>query len=77
LRTRGQEGADRGYPLKPRHELDGAHFQCLALVQCEQVSRHECGTTNAPLRVNDCQFAFGFKKGNSEKQLVFLKKESC
>jgi hypothetical protein len=31
------------------------------------VFRHECGATNAPLRVNDCQFALGFRSANLRK----------
>ena len=44
-----------------------AGFHSLAMVQRERVFRHERGATNAPLRVNDCQFALGFESANLRK----------
>ena len=37
------------------------------MVRDERVLRHHCGATNAPLRVNDCQFALGFENTNMRK----------
>ena len=34
------------------------------MVQRERVLRYDLGATNAPLRVNDCQFALGFESAN-------------
>jgi ABC-type uncharacterized transport system YnjBCD permease subunit len=34
------------------------------MVQRERVFRYERGPTNAPLWVNDCQFAIGFESAN-------------
>jgi hypothetical protein len=37
------------------------------MVQRERVLRYDLGATNAPLRVNDCQFALGFESANLRK----------
>ena len=37
------------------------------MVRRERVFRHERGATNAPLRVNNCQFALGFENTNMRK----------
>ena len=37
------------------------------MVQRERVFRYERGATNAPLRVNDCQFALEFESANLRK----------
>ncbi len=39
----------------------------LAMVRRERLLRHACGATNAPLRVDDCQFALGFESANLRK----------
>jgi hypothetical protein len=39
----------------------------LAMVRRERIFPHECSATNAPLRVNDCQFALGFDTANLRK----------
>jgi hypothetical protein len=39
----------------------------LAMVQRESAFRHKCGATNAPLRVDDCQFALAFESANLRK----------
>lgn len=57
-RPRDNEGSL--YCVCSRH----AHFHSLGMVHRERVFPHECGATNAPLRVNDCQFALGFESAN-------------
>jgi hypothetical protein len=52
---------------KRRRQLDDADFQSLAMVQRERVFRRERGATNAPLRVNDYQFALGFESAKLRK----------
>jgi hypothetical protein len=45
----------------------GAGFHSLAMVPRERALRHERGVTNAPLRVDDGQFALGFESANLRK----------
>jgi hypothetical protein len=47
--------------------IPGSSVRGLAMVRDERVLRHHCGATNAPLRVNDCQFALGFENTNMRK----------
>ena len=42
-------------------------FRSLLLLQRERVFPHKRGATNAPLRGDDCQFAFGFESANLRK----------
>ena len=50
---------------KPRPYIP--YLDSTALVPREPVLRHERGATNAPLRVDDCQFALGFESANLRK----------
>ena len=46
----------------------GADSHSLAMVEHERVFPHERCVTHAPLRVNDCQSAFGFESANLKGQ---------
>jgi hypothetical protein len=41
--------------------------QLLAIVGRERVLQNACGAADAPLRVDDCQFALGFESSNLSK----------
>jgi hypothetical protein len=45
----------------------GADSHSLAMARRQRVFRHECGAADAPLRINDCQFALGFECANLSK----------
>ena len=58
----------RDWPYSSRCAYSsGADFHALAMVPRERVLRHERGATNAPLRVDDGQFALGFESANLRK----------
>ena len=75
-RKKSQGSADlrlRGLRLdwsySPRRAYSsGADFHSLAMAPRERVLRHERGATNAPLRVDGCQFALRFESANLRKK---------
>ena len=76
-------GNENVYYVRPAGSLHRSHatrrapIDGLAMVRRERVSRHECGATHAPLRVNDCQFALEFESANLRKTQRPQKRKSA